>query len=307
MNLLLVLTVLFLTSCKEKTQKMIFFGNINNVVNGRIELIQNVNEITGEFLNLDNDSKLKLKGTIIDNNLILNEFQKNDKISGIFEGIITEGIYKGHWLNRKKTIKKPFRFKQKITGTNNDDTINETTKRIDESNSDKKEIHLLENLLVYNSHKQLENKFEKKNVSIEIGYYPEGMGEYKYSILYKNSEREVEFYWENEVNLKELRGVRLSKKSKWKTKQGITFGTESSQLEKLNGKPFSYTIGCSECDSPQERVIDWENGKLSNTNIGIAIYPNASTETDYGNKPKYYSNHKYAKNTKAIELFLHKK
>ncbi|WP_452227745.1 hypothetical protein [Lacinutrix sp. MEBiC02404] len=213
------------------------------------------------------------------------------------ETAIEDENYDGYIITR---IENGITTKRTVDSNSNKTIISDT-------NSNQKEIYLLENLLIYNSHKQIEDEFEKKNVSIETGYYPEGMGEYKYTVLYKNSEKEVEFYWENEIGLKELNGVRLSKKSIWKTKQGITFGTESAHLEKLNGKPFSYSITCSECDAPQERIIDFENGKLSNNNIRVAIYPNASTETDNENKPKYYSNHSYAKNTKVIELFLRKK
>lgn len=114
--LLIIIILITQISCSEKG-KTTYIGNINNKVNGEIEIYETGNDVNGTFYNLDTKIRIKLKGTKVNNVLTLQEYAKDNVISGFFEGTVIENEYKGNWYNPKKTISTPFSFKLKQNKT----------------------------------------------------------------------------------------------------------------------------------------------------------------------------------------------
>ena len=122
----------------------------------------------------------------------------------------------------------------------------------------------LDSLLSFDSEKELKEVFGK-DVQRSKGYYPEGMGEYTNTLLFPNSKNEVEFVWEDDtLNFNKLFSIRVfGKNTDWKTKEGITIGTDINQLEAFNKKPFTF-YGL-EWDYSGD--IQWNDGHLDERRI----------------------------------------
>lgn len=86
-------------------------GNINTQVNGTIYFIWTESKVKATFINSKTQQRIKLIGTVNDNKVNLAEYEKDNKISGYFEGIYKEGVYSGRWLSPNKKISVPFEFK----------------------------------------------------------------------------------------------------------------------------------------------------------------------------------------------------
>ncbi len=100
-----------------------FIGSINDKVKGSIYFKVNDKKVIGTFNNVKTGKHINLKGTYIHgvfgvDTVNLEEHEKNDELSGYFEGTITnlkgehEGIYKGFWISPNKEIRVPFTFKK---------------------------------------------------------------------------------------------------------------------------------------------------------------------------------------------------
>jgi hypothetical protein len=137
--------------------------------------------------------------------------------------------------------------------------------------------YILDSLLVFNNEQKLIEKFGKENVRRDTAYYPEGSGEYMVTLLYPDSDREVEFVWNDSINFSGLNTVRLYRVgSQWKTQEGITVGTSLQQLVSLNEKEIEFT-GLGWDDGG---VVFWNNGKLHyrGINVTLALPENYDTE-----------------------------
>ncbi len=86
-------------------------GNINTKVMGDLYFEWTDNDVSGTFINAKTDQRIKLKGTLKGKALNLEEYEKEDILSGYFEGEYNNGTYKGFWLSPDKKIKVPFEFK----------------------------------------------------------------------------------------------------------------------------------------------------------------------------------------------------
>ncbi|MCT4582672.1 MAG: hypothetical protein N4A35_14740 [Flavobacteriales bacterium] len=102
--------------------------------------------------------------------------------------------------------------------------------------------YLLDALLSYNSEAELIEKFGQENVTRNTQYYPEGMGEYVSTALYENTPNEVIFSWSDDtLNFQGLLTIKVSKQnSPWSTQKGLHIGTTLKELEKINGKAFTF-------------------------------------------------------------------
>ncbi|MGH1384600.1 hypothetical protein [Kordia sp.] len=122
----------------------------------------------------------------------------------------------------------------------------------------------LDSLLSFDSEEALK-KVYGKHVKRSVGYYPEGMGEYKMTLLFPDSKNQVEFVWEDDsLQINKLQYIRiLTKDTDWKTKEGITIGTSMKELEVLNKKSFAF-FGF---EWDYSGSIDWKDGALSKRNI----------------------------------------
>ncbi|WP_324028195.1 hypothetical protein QSV08_09770 [Maribacter sp. BPC-D8] len=87
-------------------------GNINKKVNGKIYFIWNDTKVKATFINSKTQQRIKLIGTVINGKLNLTEYEKDDVVSGYFEGKYYNGIYKGLWVSPDRKTNVPFEFKQ---------------------------------------------------------------------------------------------------------------------------------------------------------------------------------------------------
>lgn len=137
----------------------------------------------------------------------------------------------------------------------------------------------LDSLLSFNSEKALK-KVYGKHVKRSVGYYPEGMGEYKNTLLFPDSKNEVEFVWEDDsLYYNKLQYIRLTgKDTDWKTKEGITIGTDMKTLETLNKQPFAF-FGL---EWDYSGAIDFKDGYLAKRGIfGNLAYPTDSMPVEF--------------------------
>lgn len=129
----------------------------------------------------------------------------------------------------------------------------------------------LDSLLSFNSEAALKKVFGE-SVKRSVGYYPEGTGEYTTTLLFPDSKNEVEFVWEDDsIHYNKLQYIRLrNKNTDWKTKEGITIGTDMKTLETLNKQSFAF-FGL---EWDYAGAIDWKDGHLAERNIfGNLAYP----------------------------------
>ena len=129
---------------------------------------------------------------------------------------------------------------------------------------------LLDDLLKFDSEGELKAVFGKA-VMHSRGAYPEGMGEYPNTLLYSGTSNRVEFVWEDTTRCSKLAYIEIyGQRTAWKTKEGITLGTTLKELERLNGKPFTF-FGF---DWDYSGATSWENGKLATRKIFVYLgYP----------------------------------
>jgi len=137
-----------------------------------------------------------------------------------------------------------------------------------ESNNSIEKSFILDDLLAFNSEEALK-KVYKKDVERSTGQHPEGNGIYNNTLLYPNSKNQVEFVWKDDsINFNKLQYIKLTgKRTDWKTKEGITLGSDIETLERLNGKAFVF-FGFGWDFSG---FIDWNDGQLANRNIAGRI------------------------------------
>ncbi len=122
----------------------------------------------------------------------------------------------------------------------------------------------LDSLLLFDSEAALKKVFGE-HVKRSVGYYPEGMGEYANTLLFPDSKNQVEFVWEDDsLHYNKLQYIRLSgRNTDWKTKEGITIGTQMKDLEVYNKQPFAF-FGL---EWDYSGAIDWKDGYLEERNI----------------------------------------
>lgn len=122
----------------------------------------------------------------------------------------------------------------------------------------------LDSLLSFNSENDLKKVFGA-NVKRSISGDREGISEYAVSLLYPNSKNQVEFTWKDDsVNFSGLLSISVEGSSDWKTKEGITIGTNLKELEAINGKAFTfYGLGWDYSGL----ITDWHKGHLDDRKI----------------------------------------
>ncbi len=92
------------------------------------------------------------------------------------------------------------------------------------------------------------------------------------TVIFQNDPtRKLEIVWKNEKMKKFPKFIQLwGEKSLWKTKQGISLGTDLKTLERLNGKPF--VLAGFEWDEAGG-VTSWKGGKLAKQKLGLRLNP----------------------------------
>jgi len=110
------LLILVLLSCnsKQTSKKLNFQGNINSKVNCEINLTIKGNTLEGILLNSENKQRINLRGKIVENFIRIEEFAKENQLTGIFEGNYSGEKYTGNWISPDREIRVPFTFENKI-------------------------------------------------------------------------------------------------------------------------------------------------------------------------------------------------
>lgn len=136
---------------------------------------------------------------------------------------------------------------------------------------------LLDSLLLYKSEAELRNVFGDNNVKFDTAWGPEGTN-WLCTYLYQGTPDEVQITWHNETERSDMLMLKISAgivndqpvsyKGRWKVKAGILPGLTLAQLEKLNGKPFTFSgFGWDYGGG----VAGWEGGKLENSGISVLL------------------------------------
>lgn len=126
----------------------------------------------------------------------------------------------------------------------------------------------LDSLLKFDSEAALIAAFGDE-VKRSVGYYPEGMGEYQNTLLFPETANQVEFVWlDDSVTFSGLAYINITGQgTAWKTQEGISLGTNLKELEKLNGKPFTfYGFGWD-----YGGAVTWEDGHLQERKIFVSL------------------------------------
>ncbi len=126
----------------------------------------------------------------------------------------------------------------------------------------------LNDLLQFNSEAALKAKYGNK-VKRTLGYLPEGMGEYPNTTLFPDTPNAVQFEWKDDKKMEGLKKINVfGNKTDWKTKEGITLGTDMKTLEKINQKPFKFYGFAWDFSG---HIASWEGGLLDKKTIGLIL------------------------------------
>lgn len=78
----------------------------------------------------------------------------------------------------------------------------------------------------------------------------------------KDPERQIEILWKDPDTKTAPQSADIrGKKSRWHAAHGISLGTTSTELERINGRPFRWTLMNDGTDMRQE-LISWRGGAL---------------------------------------------
>ena len=135
----------------------------------------------------------------------------------------------------------------------------------------------LEDLLKIKNEAGLKAKFGEEHISYDTIWGPEGsftMGTY----IDKGTNDEVEIYWEDSLGRSGIASASVHAqwkengdydyKSKWISASGVKLGMTTDELEKLNGKPFTFSgFGWDYGGG----VMSWKDGKLEKFGVGVTL------------------------------------
>lgn len=157
----------------------------------------------------------------------------------------------------------------------------------------KSEVLYLEDVLQCTDLQGLENKYGKENIeqSTKITL---GEGEFNVTKIYPGSDKEVEIYWKDGQEFKQILDVivrpiliasdKFDFNCPWVSKEGLHLGMKMSDVVKMNGKTFTITgLGWDLGGN----VVSWEGGRLANKNVNIRF--NDYSENKGGLSEEEYS------------------
>lgn len=135
----------------------------------------------------------------------------------------------------------------------------------------------LDDLLKIKDEAELKVKFGNDRISYDTIWGAEGtytMGSY----IDKGSGDEVQIYWEDSLNRSGITNASIHAQwnhngtynysSKWISASGVKLGMTTNELEKLNGKAFTFSgFGWDYGGG----IISWNDGKLDKYGIGVTL------------------------------------
>ena len=138
----------------------------------------------------------------------------------------------------------------------------------------------------------LETRYGVNNI-IKKATIETGEGSFETTKLFGNTDKEVQIYWQDGKEYKQIQDVvvkgrldenaKLKNNSPWISKLGLRLGMKMSEVIALNGKTFTITgIGWDLGGN----VVSWEGGKLANKNANVRFNDYSDNmgglkETDY--------------------------
>ena len=127
---------------------------------------------------------------------------------------------------------------------------------------------LLDSLMNYSSEADLVAHFGEANVTRDTAWYPEGEGQYIVTRLFRDTDKEVEFTWNDTINFSSLLAITLNRQgSVWKTSEGITVGTTLLRLVELNKKEIEF----SGLEWDYGGLVFWNEGALQHRGLQVTL------------------------------------
>jgi hypothetical protein len=141
---------------------------------------------------------------------------------------------------------------------------------------------LLENMLKITDEAMLKSKYGAENVIRETQVFAEGTVELEVTLLFKGTEKELRFMWEDDsVNFATPSSLFVeAKNSPWITSNGIKVGTKMTELEKIYNSDFEfYGFGWD-----FGGMVIFDKNKIVEKSINLTL--GACSDSDY-DKPEY--------------------
>lgn len=162
------------------------------------------------------------------------------------------------------------------------DSLNDKDTAVAES---KKDIFLLDELLNVKDEAELISIYGEENVTWDTAWYPEGLGTYMVSTLFRGTDDEVSITWSDTLNRSGVANAEYMgkydevnhewKKAKWRTSDSIRVGLTVQELEQMNGKPFTFSGFGWDYGGI---VLSWKGGNLEKKKVGILLAPGNQEE-----------------------------
>ena len=99
MNSLKILSFLIVLTACANGEMIELEGRIGKKALGEFTLTRNKDRISGTYRDLLNRSTIRIEGTLLGDDLRLEEYAQKDKLTGFFEGKFDDGRYVGNWLS----------------------------------------------------------------------------------------------------------------------------------------------------------------------------------------------------------------
>ncbi|PKP19682.1 MAG: hypothetical protein CVU05_10815 [Bacteroidetes bacterium HGW-Bacteroidetes-21] len=157
------------------------------------------------------------------------------------------------------------------TGTPEQSETKDTTAVV----NDIKNSVILDDMLAVKDEAEFISMFGKENVVRDTIWGPEGMFSMG-TILFPNTEKQVEIMWEDTVNNAYSLSLEISARynegweysSYWKTKDGVTIGSTLTELVAINEKPINFLgVGWDYGGN----IMSYNGGKLDSAGIGVTL------------------------------------
>jgi len=141
--------------------------------------------------------------------------------------------------------------------------------------ADSSDRYTIENLAKVSSTEELRRIFPDADMQEGTDLFEEGTVEKAYTILYPGSTNEVLITW-SDNSRRNIQGIRVENEGIWKSKTGISIGTPYETLVEMNGPIKFYGFGWD-----YSGAVDWNNGKLADTNIRVFLAPRETPPSKY--------------------------
>jgi hypothetical protein len=140
------------------------------------------------------------------------------------------------------------------TTKKNDSTVFYVLKAAKKNLPRKKDLMWAEDLLQFDSQEYLADVFGKENLKTDLFYYTETETN-KCTVLFPNTNQEVIFIWNDEMNLKDLSFILIGGNLRpkdvddnrrpvahnvWRSKQGIQCGMSLNEMQMINEQPVRF-------------------------------------------------------------------